>query len=301
MHRFPVPDKPEGFDDAVKPFRERVAKFFTQGALDPLPTRKPKRAKPKPPEPANAEVEEEELFPPEWGRYKGLFSAHQNLKCGFCEGYAIGQSTGDVEHYTPKSAIEALDADDETSWGREVDNLANVVGRSPKPVSKTGYWWRAYEWDNYLLACEVCNRKWKKAIFPIKEARDNPPKEGDVETYLLLNPFRGEPADDHLRFGPMGEVSAIEGSMYGEHTIRTLGLDRRSLREQREPVARKVHKKIDALAKASVERRLYLLEDIRDEGQPDAAFCGMVRIIFEQRVKMSWAQLEAELAAAGKI
>jgi hypothetical protein len=39
-----------------------------------------------------------------------------------------------------------------------------------------------------------------------------------------------------------------------------------------------------------------LLEDIHLEGAESAAFCGMVRAIFEQRVGISWQQLETELS-----
>jgi hypothetical protein len=78
-------------------------------------------------------------------------------------------------------------------------------------------------------------------------------------------------------------------------TIRTLGLDRPSLREQRRARASNIHRKLDGLPDSTVERRLELLRDIHDEGGVDQAFCGMVRSIFEQRTGMTWDQLEAEL------
>lgn len=295
MHRFSAPPaKPGNFETSMKPERDRLERLFQQGKLKPKKKKK-KKAKGAAAT-AVAAKKEPDLFPARWSAFKAALSAAQRRKCAFCEGFAIGQGFGDVEHYSPKAEIEALDDGDPSSWGEERENLANVTGRKPRPVSDTGYWWLAYEWDNYILACTICNQQWKRAIFPIKESRAAAPKRGDVETVYLLHPFRGEIPRDHLEFGPLGQVSARNGSDFGRETIRTLGLDRPSLREQRRPLASKIHKKIDGLAGASVARRRELLEDIRLEGSEEASFCGMVRAIFEHRVGLTWQELEDELS-----
>jgi hypothetical protein len=290
MHQFPPPEKPDRFDDTVKSQRESVAKLAALGKL----VRKKKKKKAKNASGASAAKKPAEIFPAKWSAFKDKLSLAQHRKCAFCEGFAIGQGFGDVEHYSPKAEIEALDDNDPSSWGVEKDNLANVEGRRPKPVSETGYWWLAYEWDNYILACAICNQQWKRAIFPIAEARTGPPKPNDPETHYILHPFRGPAPKDHLVYGLLGEIEPRNNSQFGRETIRTLGLDRPSLREQRRALASKVHKKIDGLANASIERRRELLGDLLLEGAIGAAYCGMVRSIFEQRVGLTWKQLEEE-------
>lgn len=298
MHQFPPPPPPEGFDETMEPDRTRIEELFKKGKLKPKPKKKKAKAGAKGTTKAKAKpaAKEPEIFPPKWSAFKDQLSQAQHRKCAFCEGYAIGQGFGDVEHYSPKGEVEALD-DDPSTWGVERDHLANVTGRKPKPVSETGYWWLAYEWENYILACTICNQQWKKAIFPIVEPRAAAPMRGDVETSLILHPFRGPAPRDHLQYGELGEISARNDSDFGRETIRTLGLDRPSLREQRRALASKIHKKIDGLEGASVERRRELLGDILLEGDERQPFCGMVRAIFEQRVGITWQQLDADLKA----
>lgn len=295
MHQYQTPAKPADFEDRMKPERERLEKLYKQGKLKPRKKKKKKAKnaanKPKP----AAKPKEPDLFPPKWSAFKDALSAAQFRKCAFCEGFAIGQGFGDVEHYSPKAELEALDDNDPSTWGEERENLANVFGRKPRPVSETGYWWLAYEWDNYILACTICNQQWKRAIFPIKEPRNAAPQPGDAETHFILHPFRGPHPKEHLEYGPMGEIFPKNGSDFGRETIRTLGLDRPSLREQRRALASKIHKKIDGLAGATIARRRELLDDIHEEGAETASFCGMVRAIFEQRVGITWQQLETEL------
>ncbi len=303
MHQFPAPPKPNTFETLVAKNRAAVEKLFKAGKLAAKP-KAVKKAKSKSKGKSasskrRTSVKKIEIFPPTWSTFKAELSRVQYRKCAFCEGWAIGQGFGDVEHFAPKAEVEAL-GDDESTWGVERENLANVIGRRPNSISATGYWWLAYNWDNYILACAICNQQWKRAIFPIKEKRAGPPLQTDTETHYLLHPFKGEAPRDHLEFGPLGEVKprtlAAGPSIYGRETIRTLGLDRPSLREQRRPVANKIHKKIDSLAGSSVARRLELLGDIHLEGGIDQPHCGMVRSIFEQRTTMLWTQLEAELS-----
>ena len=298
MHQFPPPAKPATFEGLVAKNRAAVEKLFKAGKLAAKPKAVKKAKSKSATSKRRAPVKKIENFPATWSTFKAELSRAQYRKCAFCEGWAIGQGFGDVEHFAPKAEVEVL-SDDESTWGVERENLANVIGRKPNSICATGYWWLAYDWDNYVLACTICNQQWKRAIFPIKEARGAAPLQTDTETHYLLHPFKGEAPKDHLEFGPLGEVKprdlAAGPSIYGRETIRTLGLDRPSLREQRLPLANKIHKKIDALAGASVERRLELLGDIHLEGGIDQPFCGMVRSILEQRTNMTWAHLEAKL------
>jgi hypothetical protein len=56
-----------------------------------------------------------------------------NKKCAFCETNTHAGAHKDVEHYRYKSL----------------------------------YYWLGYEWTNLLLACQICNRDFKKTQFPL--------------------------------------------------------------------------------------------------------------------------------------
>lgn len=265
MHRFMPPAIPGDFDRKVQRARNAVQ--------------------------AKIDLKEKPVFAEVWGKFKDAISAAQHRKCGFCEQMTVGVTFGDVEHFSPKSEVKALD-DDPATWGRERPNLATVVGRTTVPLSEIGYWWRAYSWDNYLLACTVCNQQWKMAIFPVQEQpRGLPPADQITETPLLLNPFFGPHPKDHLEFGRMGEVKARNGSRMGFETIRTCGLDRPSLWEARKLVARRTHRRIDDLSQIVGSEFDRVLRDIYEDGDEAAPHCGMVRAIYEQRTGTSWDDL----------
>ncbi len=266
MQRFQAPGLPANFDKKVEKAHAAVKKSIKENKL-----------------PAFAEI---------WGQFKDQMSKVQHRKCGFCEAKVVGTSFGDVEHFCPKSEIEAL-SDDETTWGRERPNLATVEGRATQTLSAKGYWYLAYSWNNYLLACTICNQQWKMAIFPVQESpRGLPPDETKAETPLLLNPFYGPDPKQHLEFGRLGEVRPRNNSKLGFETIRTCGLDRPSLREYRIRLARKTHERIDDLARLSGSELDRVLRDIYDDGEEGAAHCGMVRAIYEQRTGTTWKELE---------
>src|SRR5574341_1705351 len=209
MHQFTEPRQPQNFDEKVAAERERVEAWFG---------RRGRRRSSKAGKHGEKRAKRPDPFPDLWTQFKAHLSRAQFRKCAFCEGWAIGQEHGDVEHYRPKGEVEELDADPET-WGSEAPHLANVSGRKPKQLSVTGYWWLAYQWENYVLSCNICNRQWKRAIFPVAEVpRALPPRPDIEETPLLLHPFRGPAPREHLEFGRGGEVYPRDGSLYGHET-----------------------------------------------------------------------------------
>src|SRR5690606_7071216 len=58
-------------------------------------------------------------------------------KCAFCESNVASVSHGDIEHYRPKKY-----------W---IQN--NKIGKEGP-----GYYWLAYNYDNLIFACQVCNQ-----------------------------------------------------------------------------------------------------------------------------------------------
>lgn len=231
---------------------------------------------------------------------KPRFQAAQHRKCGYCEQKLT--DTGAIDHYAPKGQVCTL-LDDPATWGHEIRNTNIVRERKNPRISgcEVGYWWRAYDWNNYILACERCNTGWKRDLFPIREARCQPmPRtraaaEMWKETPLLLNPFDSDEPWRHLRYLEKGEILGV--SEQGRETIRTCALDRESLREDRERfiddvlrqlrLLRRLEKEIEELERVGavdeigiIEKEISDLWDTIGRWQEDAApFAGVIRSV----------------------
>ncbi len=142
---------------------------------------------------------------------KQALVAAQHGKCCFCEKKIGGE--GEVEHFRPKASFCQGDG---------------------SPLERPGYYWLAYDWDNLLLACPICNQRFKKNYFPLadpaKRARNH---RADLtqEKPLFINPAKEDPA----RFiGFRQEVPyALRGNKRAKETIKALGLNRENLIEER--------------------------------------------------------------------
>lgn len=247
------------------------------------------------------EVGEKPLFPDLWGdelAHKNVLAGAQKRKCAYCETKLTGIAA--VEHYRPKSEISALGIDPST-WGEEVyDSLPNVRGRITQLISERGYCWLAYEWSNYLVACERCNH-WKGTLFPVREPRPPLPSlQKDVETFqdepLLLNPFEQPAPYRHFQFGDLGTIQARDGNVSGSETIKTCGLDRPSLDDARKEKALRAHELVLEVNEGNPDAILNALHSFHKMGQAEAAYAGMVRSIFEAGCNMTWEELEASLS-----
>lgn len=258
------PGKPSDFDDKMEPYRDEVRQQVD--AHEGLSFRESV-----------------------WKGYKRHFSGAQYGKCGYCESYVLATGTGDVEHFRPKGKVSKL-----LAAGREMARTSNVEGRQLEEVSAQGYWWLAYEWTNWLFACERCNVGWKRTLFPVAERRDLAP---DVEdTALLLDPYGKVDPADHLAFDEFGQISASGESRMGLETIRTLGLYRESLRNPRQKIAARIYELLDQMLSQMAElgeTEPELLKDILRYGALDEPHAGMVRILFRQEIDfMTWSDLE---------
>lgn len=231
-------------------------------------------------------------FGPHWSDFKPIFSASQFGRCGFCEQKVKGNQYGDVEHFRPKGAVWKLKSDPAT-WGTEKPNLSTIEGREHDEVRKTGYWWLAYDWENYLLSCSTCNSVYKSSFFPVaNDAYKTGPRSAKKDEPLLLNPFRGPRPETHLIYDELGAMSARNDSRIGTETIKYLGLNRTGLIEEREPIAKRVLRNCHDLAEGSPELQSRAAEDLYDMGEAGHAFAGMVRIIFEQNTELRWKDLK---------
>lgn len=138
---------------------------------------------------------------------KNVLLRAQYGKCCYCESEVRPLSYGDVEHYRPKGAVKQAE-------------------------NHPGYYWLAYNWNNLLFSCEVCNRSYKKALFPLKNpdarARSHHDNIGD-ERPLFVNPAIDDPRK-HIRFRG---ATPYHLTKVGRETIKGMGLRKAALEERR--------------------------------------------------------------------
>lgn len=226
-----------------------------------------------------------------WGKYKKEFFLSQYRKCAFCEKKL--NEYGDIEHYRPKGEIHKL-SDDENDWG-SVSITNHVKGRKTERIHNNGYWWLAYDWNNYLMSCRICNSPFKGNLFPIENEMNRQVFNAqNNEIPLLINPFENVNISEHLKYDNLGAISKYNDSKIGFETIKTYGLYRESLRDSRSEKAEFVFRKLNSIEKTNDENSIYeYLEEIYTAGKINNEFAGMVRIIFEQNVGLSWLELES--------
>lgn len=106
-----------------------------------------------------------------WKKAKAQLIAETGGKCAYCEAPTTLVAYGDVEHYRPKSV----------------------------------YWWLAYCLDNYLVSCQLCNQKFKKAAFPIKNTKIASPTIKQETTDTEIESLVGQIAPDPLNLTQVAE------------------------------------------------------------------------------------------------
>ncbi len=111
-----------------------------------------------------------------WSKLRAPFAKLRNNKCWYCESI-IKRSHKPIDHYRPKNAV------------RDCSNHG-------------GYWWLAYDWENYRLCCTYCNSFGKEETrgvaggkgteFPLWEEKSRQCTRGSCagERPLLLDPFK---------------------------------------------------------------------------------------------------------------
>jgi uncharacterized protein (TIGR02646 family) len=155
-----------------------------------------------------------------WGQLKRHLFELFGGKCAYCEAIARHVSSGDVEHYRPK---------------------ARVQGEPDHP----GYYWLAYQVENLLPACELCNRAGGKMNrFPVEDGtRAVDPTGLETERPLLLNPYLDDSPRTHLRFLKTGHVEGRTEK--GRQSISVYRLGRLELRRAREKSIEVVEKDLE--------------------------------------------------------
>ncbi len=217
MIRYERPDPPEDFQDKSAAVLDDLCKYIREWR-GPLET---------------ATLPFDRKF---WSTYTCAFEKAQHWKCGYCERH-ISRRTRDLEHYAPKAEVTVLSP---ASVRTEAPG-GKPTGTPPALCRQPGYWWLAYCWENWLIACKDCNQYWKLNLFPVRD--DNHPDcslKPETSGFdlngaepLLLNPFFGPDPEDALEFERSGGVLPGGDSPHGPETIRTCGLNRTSLVRRR--------------------------------------------------------------------
>ncbi len=170
-----------------------------------------------------------------WSEVKPVFMRLQHNKCAYCErALAAGDHGGaiehDLEHFRPKSSVE--------DWPGGVE-FSFATGAA----SLSGYFWLAYNLENYAAACKKCNSPLKKNFFPVPGTRggvlDDPPTLNSNEKQFLVHPI-GELDDDPQEIVTFLGINAIPAKKTGPRrrrgdvTIAFFELDdREELRRER--------------------------------------------------------------------
>lgn len=160
-------------------------------------------------------------------------------KCAYCEARITHVAYPHIEHYRPKSKYPHL----------------------------------TFAWENFLLACELCNTS-KSDEFPLED--------GDEARPLLLNPCDDEP-EEHIRFE---EARAIALNRKGAVTCELVKLNRDTLFDAR----RAILNFVVVLGKSIRKHRQQGNVDEVNEGykllvemmQPECEYVGMVRQIIRE-------------------
>jgi hypothetical protein len=146
---------------------------------------------------ANADEPDPERRASVWRDFKAWVAEHFFAsKCAYCEGPIDAQTLGAAEHWRPKRSV--VESDRVGTWKSVKDPQTDR--RHP------GYWWVAFDWENLVPACSLCNEK-KGTKFPIAGQRVYERSTAactaeldEIEKPLLLHPFRGDDPAEHIGF-----------------------------------------------------------------------------------------------------
>lgn len=243
--------------------------------------------------PIGADFEGRHIWSGAWKRRKQEPGLHKEklargdrlyAKCAYCERIRDLSRELDVDHYRPKAWI--------TEWDGSPPIVTDI---GPKEVDVGhGYWWLAFTWSNYVLACKTCNGGFKRNLFPVAGSREACIEGVELrERPLLLDPgSRFDPRDHfHWAHGTMEPLSEE-----GRATILTCGLNRGELVSERLKIANQVN---EDLAEFSAALRRHDAACAREQFAKIAAagsrrepFTSMTRWLVEEHLKCRWDDLD---------
>ena len=148
-----------------------------------------------------------------------------------------------------------------------------------------------------MFTCDTCNRKWKLALFPIRDGHTQAPSESSWrnEQPLLLDPYGKLDPAEHLEFTETGQIGPYKGSEIGKATIETIGLHCEGLRlarfEKRQTASVYIQALIAELKSKGTfdpQRLRGALQNVLGIGGEKRAHAGMVRAMWIQENPWGW-------------
>lgn len=118
-----------------------------------------------------------------WSEIKDVYIDLQHSKCAFCEKPLEGRIEQDIEHFRPKTGVDA--------WQPPIDLVqAGIKVKQPaNGRTEPGYRLLAYHPLNYAATCKNCNTIFKQNLFPIAGTRKpdtkRPPAKSTERPYLI--------------------------------------------------------------------------------------------------------------------
>lgn len=129
-------------------------------------------------------------------------------KCAFCESNVTHIDYGDVEHFRPKGGY---------------------CQNNDSDIQKPGYYWLAYDWNNLIFSCTLCNRRYKKNLFPLRNPEIRALNHNQTAKLKSEKPFFVNPATENPKFlihFDNATAKGIDRNYRGKKTIDCLGLNR---------------------------------------------------------------------------
>ncbi|MEO0556386.1 MAG: hypothetical protein AAF149_24600 [Bacteroidota bacterium] len=150
-----------------------------------------------------------------WGELKDFLLGISQNKCWYSEA-RDSYAHYHVDHFRPKKQALGIDKKD-----------------------KGGYWWLAFDWDNYRV-CGGAGNVRKGAKFAVRTNKSNGPDESiDDEIIYLLDPCEEEDILK-LTFNEHGEITPIASTGWDServsYTIESLNLNFKLLKEKRKEI-----------------------------------------------------------------
>jgi len=271
MNRLQRPPKPEGWDAKVQTAENAIeAKLRKNQPFD------------------------DGDFPNLWSKGGATsFETAQHRLCGYCSSKFVN-SVGHIDHYRPKTKVHRAIA----RQGSERAQSNHVEGRSLLPKGGISPAWPrlAYDWNNYVYACERCNVVWKKTLFPALHPKTQssimgPPQKD--ERALLLSPFELTDPETHFVFAKTGDIRGRTPE--GDMTVKVCGLDRPTLVQDRHEHFYLRLRLLDDLTRSGLPKpeRHSKVREVVAWGQWDREYAAMWRDLVRQR-GLDWAALEDE-------
>jgi hypothetical protein len=167
-----------------------------------------------------------------WSDIKPVYMRLQFNKCVYCERPLAGEVAGkveqDVEHFRPKSKISA--------WPKASSGLSYDF--STGAALNAGYYWLAFDIQNYAASCKPCNSTRKSDAFPIAGARGDDSLSlsalNALEKPYLVFPFGawGEDPSKYIRFDGILAVPVKKSGLAHRRALVTIDFFGLNIREE---------------------------------------------------------------------